>query len=407
MSLTRSALAMAGLGTLISWRPRWTRRYPAQTREAISRDRKGLPNIDMGPREAARAAMEWLKRAQDCSASSDGGVSRHYSLVDGWATSYPETTGYIVPTLIEASLFLKDSELLSRARRMLDWLLSIQFLDGGFPGGRIDQNPAVPVTFNTGQILLGLAAGAKAFGDPKYLEGARRAARFLVDSQDADGAWRRNASPFAEPGEKSYDTHVAWSLFEAGRVAHGEGFELAGLRQVRWAISRMLPNGWFLDNCLDEGEPFTHTIGYALRGIIEAYRFSNDPQFLNAALRTSTAIEARLETDGRLAGRFDRNWRPAASFSCLTGSVQIAACWFLLGRITGEPKYEAFARRANAYVRRTVHIDGDPGTAGGVKGSHPIDGDYGRFQYLNWAAKFFIDSNLMELSLGADNGPAG
>jgi hypothetical protein len=44
-----------------------------------------------------------------------------------------------------------------------------------------------------------------------------------------------------------------------------------------------------------------------------------------------------------------------------------------------------------------VKLEGDPGIVGGVAGSFPIDGEYGSFQYLNWAAKFAIDANLMEL----------
>lgn len=38
----------------------------------------------------------------------------------------------------------------------------------------------------------------------------RRAADWLVETQDADGCWRRHPTPFAEPGEKVYETHVAW-----------------------------------------------------------------------------------------------------------------------------------------------------------------------------------------------------
>ncbi len=41
-------------------------------------------------------------------------------------------------------------------------------------------------------------------------------------------------------------------------------------------------------------------------------------------------------------------------------------------------------------------MDGPKETRGGVKGSFPVDGDYGTFEYLNWAAKFFIDSNELE-----------
>ena len=78
---------------------------------------------------------------------------------------------------------------------MLDWLVSIQFPAGGFQAGRIEAQPRVPVTFNTGQILLGLAAGFAEFGD-NYRDAMCRAADWLVSTQDADGCWRKFPSPF-------------------------------------------------------------------------------------------------------------------------------------------------------------------------------------------------------------------
>src|SRR5262249_8247777 len=45
------------------------------------------------------ATMDWLARAQD--ATPDDGVSAVYSLASGWAASYPETTGYIIPTCFD------------------------------------------------------------------------------------------------------------------------------------------------------------------------------------------------------------------------------------------------------------------------------------------------------------------
>jgi len=44
------------------------------------------------------------------------------------------------------------------------------------------------------------------------------------------------------------------------------------------------------------------------------------------------------------------------------------------------------------YARRTVHVDGPDGIRGGVKGSFPVDGGYGTYEFLNWAAKFLIDA---------------
>src|SRR5215212_2379241 len=63
---------------------------------------------------------------------------------------------------------------------------------------------------------------------------------------------------------------------------------------------------------------------------------------------------------------------PAASWVCLTGTAQIAHCWMLLYRETGDARYRDGAYRANQFVRRTMRVSGDPGTVGGVKGSFPV-----------------------------------
>jgi hypothetical protein len=80
----------------------------------------------------------------------------------------------------------------------------------------------------------------------------------------------------------------------------------------------------------------------------------------------------------------------------LTGSVQIAYCWLMLYRYAGEVRYRDAAYAANLYVRRTMTVDGPPETRGAIKGSFPVWGDYGAYQYLNWACNFLIDSNMLE-----------
>ena len=360
-------------------------------------DRRGLPAFDPGPAAVIDACTAWLCAAQDHSTSADGGVARDYSLQTGWSSSYPETTGYIIPTMIALAQRTGNAALHGRARRMLDWCVAIQFPEGGFQGGKIDSTPRVPVTFNTGQILLGLAAGVAAYG-AAYEDAMHRAASWLRDTQDADGCWRRHPTPFARAGDKAYETHVAWGLFEADRVAPGHGYGAAGLRQVAWALGKQQPNGWFAANCLDDPAlPLSHTIGYALRGVIEAYRFAERADLLEAAVRTGASIAKATAADGYLPGRLGPDFRSGADYACLTGSAQNAHCLFLLYQLTGERHYLDAARRLNSYVRRTISIDGQPHVRGGVKGSFPVDGDYGRWAYLNWAAKFCIDANLLEL----------
>lgn len=50
-----------------------------------------------------------LKRAQAQSKFKDGGAARDYSLIKGWASSYPETSGYIVPALIKYARRINDA----------------------------------------------------------------------------------------------------------------------------------------------------------------------------------------------------------------------------------------------------------------------------------------------------------
>jgi hypothetical protein len=264
----------------------------------------------------------------------------------------------------------------------------------------VNQTPVVPVTFNTGQILLGLAAGVGAYDE--YRPVLRAAADWLATTQDPDGCWRRHPTPFAAPGEKAYETHVAWGLFEAARVEPNPAWADAALRNVHWALGRQRPNGWFQDCCLnDPTAPLTHTLGYVLRGLVEAHRFTGDPALLDAARRTADGLLSAVRPDGALPGRLDQHWLPRAKWSCLTGNVQVAHSWLMLYQATGHRPYRDAALAANRFVRRTMQYGGPDETRGGVKGSFPVHGDYGRYQYLNWACKFMVDANALELSVGA------
>lgn len=371
---------------------------PAAARAEMRRDHAGLPSHDAGSERVLSALMEWLSLAQDKSASADGGVARDYSLVNGWASSYPETTGYIVNTFLDYARRSGQPVFRERARRMADWLVSIQLPCGGFQGGKIDSTPVVPVTFNTGQVLLGLVGAEADFGG--YREPLRRAADWLVQTQDPDGCWRKHPTPFAAVGEKEYETHVAWGLFEADRIEPKRGYGRAGLANVRWALSSQSPNGWLARCCLDDPtQPLTHTLGYALRGVLEAYRLSGESDLLDAARRTADGLLSAAGDDGYFPGRLRSDWSPSVRWVCLTGTAQVATCWMLMFQHTQDSRYRDAAFKANAFVRRSVHIDGPAETRGGVKGSFPVDGDYGRFEYLNWAAKFLADSLMLEMEV--------
>src|SRR5262252_378034 len=105
----------------------------------------------LGDDDHLSEAIAWLQRAQDI--TGDGGVSGRYHLRLGWTSSYPETTGYIIPTLLKLAEVKADRTFIDRAERCVRFLLSTQLESGAFPGLEIAENRSEPSPFNSAQII--------------------------------------------------------------------------------------------------------------------------------------------------------------------------------------------------------------------------------------------------------------
>ena len=80
---------------------------------------------------ALRSLINWILDAQN----ADGGIAAYYSLLTGYSASYPEVTGYIIPTLFDFALTSNDASARDAAYRATEWLLSLQMPSGAFPAG--------------------------------------------------------------------------------------------------------------------------------------------------------------------------------------------------------------------------------------------------------------------------------
>lgn len=345
-----------------------------------------------------RAAIDWLCRAQDRRKhhADAGGVAAGWSFEDGWLPSYPETTGYIIETFIAAAQYLDRPELIDRAHKMIDWELSLQAPDGAFPG-HFGEAGSHPVIFNQGQIMHGLIAGHISLQRQDCLEAGLRAAHWLVDKQDADGCYRQFEH---HDVPHVYNTRAIWALASLGVIANEQRFVDAARRNLDWALRQQTSSGWFATNAfVPDKHPFTHTIAYAIRGFIEVAVLLGDTRYLAAAERASQALMVRQRADGAVAATYDDGWTPTASYVCVTGVAQMALCWLRLAQISGEQAYRDAAWRAIAYVKRTQRLEEpDPVVRGAIPGSAPIWGAYSRFEFPNWAAKFFADALMMDIA---------
>ena len=372
------------------WRPRHARLIVGDlVGSTAGRTREPLDHV--------RAAIDWLCRAQDVRNEhvDAGGVSAGWSFEDGWLPSYPETSGYIVETFLAAARLLDRPDLIARAHRIVDWELSIQHADGAFPG-HFGEPGSTPVIFNTGQIMHGMLAGFLELRRNECLESAVRAGYWLARQQDVDGCWRK----FEHNGiPHTYNTRATWALLATALISGEAPLKLAAVRNLEWALRQQQPSGWFANNAfVPDREPFTHTIAYAVRGLLESGVLLRSERFLAAALKAARALARAQRPDGWLAGTYDERWEPAARYCCLTGVAQMSLNWTRLAQETGSSDLRDSARRAIAFLQARQRLtDSDPAVRGAIAGSYPIWGAYSRFEFPNWAAKFFADALMMDM----------
>lgn len=362
------------------------------------------------------AALEWLARAQD--RGNDRGFARGYGLVrirhfgmKGWQPSYPETTGYIIPTFFLAAHVLDRPDLRERAVAAADWEVEIQLSSGAVQGGVVGEESAPsPSTFNTGQVLFGWLSAYLETREVRFREAAVRACDFLVSVQGSDDEWHATDSLFARHASTLYNARTAWALAEAGVLLDVERYRASALRYLRRVEEAQHRNGWLPRCCLsDPVRPLLHTLAYTYRGLVEAGRLLEEDGLFEAGRRGAEALARQVAADGWMAGRFNDDWSGAVPWSCLTGQAQMANIWLRLERSLDDRSWRSVAEQSLTFVASTQRLTGPGGVRGGIKGSFPASGGYGRYEVLNWATKFFADGLLrlkMNRATGEEREPA-
>jgi hypothetical protein len=355
----------------------------------VLRDLRAERTAPRSHREHLDETMRWLFRSQD--ATDCDGSAASYNPLLGWDGPYPETSGYVVPTLYEYDARFDSRESRRRAEAMARWLLSTQKHSGGFPADVAPDDATPPSVFNTGQIVFGLARAYEETGDEAFREAVHRAGEWLASVQREDGYW--DAYDYRD-AVHSYSSRIGWALLVAADAVGDDALRDAGVRNLSWVASQQTENGWFARAGFEPGEtPFLHTIAYTIRGLLEGADRLDDDELLAVARESADRLLAVQERDGVLRGEYDAAWN-GSSYYCLTGNAQVAVVWLRLAEITGDDRYLLAAEREVEFLESVHRIDAPLPIRGGLAGSRPFWGSYQRFRYPNWAAKFFADALL-------------
>lgn len=351
------------------------------------------------PLEHLHLAMAWLCRAQD--SLNAGGIPAAYDrLWRRWEPPYPETTGYLIPTFLRYALIQDDQASVERAIRMADWLVSLQAPDGSFPAPPpvgAGTSLGDPCVFDTGMILEGLTEIAHVTAHSRFSESAIRAARWLKQVQDPDGAWSRYDYYGAA---STYHAKVGASLARHGEHERDVTSTTSAVRHADWVIRHQDETGWFRRADFGGTEtPWLHTVAYVIEGLLDIGTLTSAKTYVESARKAAWQLLRCFEVRRHLPGRLAPSWKPACRSRCLPGEAQMAVVWLKLYRHSGDVRFLNAAVKVNDGLRQVQCVAGPNEWRGAIAGSRPFSRGYAAWQYPNWAAKFFCDSLMLEHEL--------
>jgi len=342
--------------------------------------------------DTLNSLLRWILDAQQ----PDGGIAAYYSLLTGYSESYPEVTGYIVPTLYDFARVAGDRTAVVAAEQATQWLLSLQMSNGAFPGG-LHGSEAQPSVFNTGQILQGLVRAHVETNRAEIQQAAIAAGDWLLKMQQLDGSWSGAAA--YQNAAHTYYSMVAWALAVLSERAADRQYGLAAERNLDWVLSHFQPSGW-IDGINLQGHPtYLHFIAYVLQGVLECGILRRRRDAVDAVARSAWVLLRKFETNKYLCGAYEEDFKAGQRFTCLTGDAQMSCVWLRLFELTDDLRYFNAALKMNEMLKQLVPARGPRGIKGGVSGSFPVWGRYQPLRYISWGCKFFADALMLEQRL--------
>jgi len=271
-------------------------------------------------RETLRLAENFLLKC------IKGGLAHSLNAETGeWLKPYPEVTGYLLSYFSEQQPGRGiPGAVLSSARK----LVRLQHRSGGYPSF---YDKWLFFTFDTAQIMHGLASLYLVTKDSRLLGAAVRAADFVCDMQLPDGSMfpvydlRREA--------RYVETHQNWGMcFSPIQAKNIEGLQLMNrvtgdARYARAADGLIAFGKRALDTTC------THPGGYCLEGLLAA----GETNFVRERLRSD--FLPRLQPDGFLP------YSQGLPYAYVSGSIQVGILFYKVGLVDESYKILEWARR--------------------------------------------------------------
>ena len=325
------------------------------------------------------------------------GSSAYYSKIRHplrfWSKAYPETTGYLIPSLMRIQE-QEDIDTSVEVEQCMRWLAEdVQFKDGGFPS--LYAGNTRPSLFNSAQIALGFHAYGSRNSSYKVQE--LKLVNWLskqLEEGKKEIHYRGDFIP-------SYYTRVVWPCLLMSQKHEHVVLQHLAEKLLKTLLLRIDKDFFPLKSGFQGDKAFTHTLAYTVRGLMESAILLDDSDLLQLCRNQIDAqISSLKKHQLRFAGCYMPSWEGDFSFRCLTGEWQWVIIFLKAFQLFKEQKYFSLAEELIHRLDSTHFLY----PKGAVLGSKPLWGAYMPWKAPNWAAKFALDALLLYKKLDNDKG---
>ncbi|MBK9270768.1 MAG: hypothetical protein IPM48_04155 [Saprospiraceae bacterium] len=334
---------------------------------------------------AEKKAMNWLRYTASKFNSRGFSHSRRNWLPEfcAWRNPYPETSGY----LIENFLYKNNNgeEDITIALKTAEWLTNIQDPSGCYHSGTKQKRSS---SFNTAQILFGLAEAHLHSPDPKYQKSIGKAKSWLLQQIDEKGLWTEGL--YVNGYFPSYYARAIWPMLM-----------LAQSDEEKQLLQKSFERLWKNrdQKCLFRNAGFyplqaalSHTVLYAMEGFFEIASLLNLKEVLNEIFEILENESIEILKTKTLWAMIDQEGRRNYRFRCLTGEAQMAS---LLLKMYLSRKENLLLRSSQLILQGLIRAQKHSSKRfldGSFPASVPWYSDYFPLQSVNWTNKFFLDA---------------
>ncbi len=316
----------------------------SELKEEIAKKRfaSASNNIDIYNR-----AINWIK----VNSVDGGGIICNSSK----KLSYPEVTGYYIPTLIKWGY--RDLAI-SYAK----WLVSIQKEDGSW----YDTDNTAPYIFDTAQILKGLLAVRDIY--PFVDESIKKGCEYVIKNVNEEG---RLTTPSKDCwGDERTCSELIHLYCLTPLIEASEVFKDSKYQEIAYKVLNYYKNNYHED--IVNFRLLSHFYAYVMEGLLDL----GEKEIVSVAM---AKLKKVLDEKGYVPAYNDVNW------VCSTGLFQLALVWYKMGdSSSGDKAFE--------YACRLQNETGGWFGSYLVGGSSGEDNTYFAVSEISWANKYFLDA---------------